>query len=85
MIDRNIRETRSAEETKKAKKQGWITVGVFIVIWIVLNKIRGLVVKLLTPVSLPVAMFFSRIIFIGLAVFILMVLYRYSKKRHEIE
>ena len=85
MIDRNIRETRSAEETKKAKKQGWITVSVFIVIWIVLNKIRGLIVKLLTPVSLPVAMFFSRVIFIGLAIFILMVLYKYSKKRHEIE
>ena len=85
MIDRNIRETRSAEETKKAKKQGWITVGVFIVIWIVLNRIRSLIVKLLTPVSLPLAMSLSRVVFIGLAVFILMVLYRYSKKRHEIE
>lgn len=85
MIDRNIRETRSAEETKKAKKQGWITVGIFIVIWILLNKIRSLVVKLLTPVSLPLAMFFSKVVFIGLAVFILMVLYRYSKKRHETE
>ena len=85
MIDRNIRETRSAEETKKAKKQGWITVGIFIIIWIVLNKIRSLIVKLLTPVSLPLAMSLSRVAFIGLAVFILMVLYRYSKKRHEIE
>ena len=73
------------EETKRAKKQGWITVGIFIVIWIIINRIQSFIIKLLTPVGLPIAMFFARVIGIGLAVFILLVLYRYSKKRHEIE
>ena len=85
MIDRNIRDTRSEEETKRAKKQGWITVGIFIVIWIIINRIQSFIIKLLTPVGLPIAMFFARVIGIGLAVFILLVLYRNSKKRHEIE
>lgn len=84
-IDRNIRKTRSEEEAKKAKKQGWITVVCFVVVWLILNKIRGLILKLLTPVSLPVAVFFSRIIAIGLAVFILLVLYRYSKDHRHTE
>ncbi|MBR0451146.1 MAG: hypothetical protein IJI78_04065 [Oscillospiraceae bacterium] len=85
MIDRNIRDTRSEEEAKRAKKQGWITVGIFIVIWIIINRIQSFIIKLLTPVGLPIALFFARVIGIGLAVFILLVLYRYSKKRHEIE
>ena len=45
MIDRNIRDTRSEEETKRAKKQGWITVGIFIVIWIIINRIQSFIIK----------------------------------------
>ncbi len=83
MIDRNIRNTRSKEETSKAHRQAAITIAVIAVIWIVLSRIQKLIIKLLTPVSAGFAMVLSRLVVIGLAVFILMVLYRYAKNKKQ--
>ena len=83
MIDRNIRKNRSKEETAKAHRQAAITIAVIAVIWIVLNRIQKLILKLLAPVSTGLAVVVSRLIVIGLAVFILMVLYRYAKNQKK--
>ncbi len=83
MIDRNIRKTRSKEETSKAHRQAAITIAVIAVIWVVLNRIQKLIIKLFTPVSAGLALVISRLIVIGLAVFILIVLYRYAKKQKQ--
>lgn len=83
MIDRNIRKTRSKEETSKAHRQAAITVAVIAAIWVVLNRIQRLIIKVFTPVSTGLGLVLSRLIVIGLAVFILMVLYRYAKNQKK--
>ena len=83
MIDRNIRKTRSKEETAKAHRQAAVTIAVIAVIWFILNRIQKVIIKLLAPVSTGLALAVSRIIVIGLAVFILMVLYRYAKGQKQ--
>lgn len=86
MIDRHIRETRSKEETKKARRQAVITIICLLVVVMIISKIKGWIFYGLTGVStalLPMAWLSATILPMLLIVLALYGIYKYGKRREK--
>ena len=86
MLDRRIRETRSKEETKKARIQAVITVVVMFIAFLVIGKIQQVIFKALTKddtsrfISAGLISFTVAVVLIILIVY---AIYRYGKSRER--
>ena len=53
MIDRNIRNTRSKEETKKAHRQAILTALILLILFIVVTRVQNLIMVLFRNMGVP--------------------------------
>ena len=78
MIDRNIRNTRSAEETSKARNQAIKTAICLVVFWIALNTLQKIVSGIFSFVPF-LAWILSVVAGIAVTAFVRIFLYNYAK------
>lgn len=86
MIDRHIRETRSKEETKKARRQAVITIICLLVVVMIISKVKGWIFYGLTGAStalLPVAWLLATVLPMFLIALALYGVYKYGKSREK--
>ena len=84
MIDRNIRNTRSKEETKKAHRQAILTVVVLFVLFIVVTRVQNLIMILFKNMGVPfIGLILSLCVGIALVGAAVWFVYRYGKGRQK--
>ena len=80
MIDRNLRNTRSKEETKKAHRQAILTVVILFVMFNVVTRVQNLVMTLFKSIGIPfIGVILSLCVGIAMVGFALYFVYRYGK------
>lgn len=84
MIDRNIRSTRSKDETRKAHRQAVITVVVLFILFWVVTRVQDMIMTPFKNGGAPAVGFFLAV-FAGIAVTgaILYLVYRYGKRKRN--
>ena len=84
MIDRNIRDTRSKEETKKAHRQAVLTVIVLFILFQVVTRVQNFIAKPFNNAGIPIlGSLLAMVVGIAIVGAAGYLVYKYAKSREQ--